>query len=208
MIIYKLTNKLNGKVYIGQTKRTLNKRLSEHLKKNKTPISKALRSVGIENFNVSVVDHAHCKSELDEKERFYIKFYNSIVPNGYNICIGGEGARGLKHSKETKLKMHNSHVGKGIGKDNPMFGRCGPLNPFYGLKHTNETKRKLSDLAKKNFKYAGNPRAKKVKCIETNEVFDCITLAAEKYGLNRGHINNCCTGTRKRCGGYHWCYAK
>lgn len=208
MIIYKITNKINGKIYIGQTKRTLNKRLQEHFRNKKTPISKALRAVGVENFQISIIDHASCKSELDEKERLYIKFYNSIIPNGYNICEGGEGANGLKHSLETRLKMHNSHVGKGLGEDNPMFGHCGVLNPFYGKKHTIETRKKISEYAKNNFKYEGNPRAKKVKCIETNEVFDCIKLAAEKYGINRGHINNCCTGLRKTCGGYHWCYAK
>lgn len=208
MIIYKMENKTNGKVYIGQTKRNLNKRLQEHLWNKKTPISKALRSVGVENFQISIIDHADCKSELDEKERFYIKFYNSIIPNGYNICEGGEGVNGLKHSLETRLRMHNSHIGKGIGKNNPMFGRIGVLNPFYGKKHTEDTRKKISECAKKNFKHAGNPRAKKIICIETNEIFDCITLAAGKYGINRGHINNCCTGKRRTCGGYHWCYAK
>ena len=47
---------------------------------------------------------------------------------------------------------------------------------------------------------------KKVKCIETNEIYDSITDAAEKTSINRGHINSVCQGKRKTAGGFHWEY--
>lgn len=207
-IIYKITNVKNGKCYIGQTKRSLRTRLQEHTCNRKTPISKALNSLGLDNFTITQIDHAHSRIELDEKERFWIKFYDSMKQcKGYNLCQGGEGVKGLKMSDEVRLRMRNSHVGKGMGKDNPMFGKCGELNPYYGKKHNLEVRKKMSDYAKScNRVYGNNPRSKKVICVETGDIFDCIKLAAENYGLSRTHLNNCCTGYRKTAGGYHWKY--
>lgn len=95
--IYKITNILNGKVYIGATKRNLNIRKEDHLKSynNKNlrmynfKIYKAMREFGIENFKFETIEI--CKNEqLGERERYYIKLYDS-KNNGYNEAIGGEG---------------------------------------------------------------------------------------------------------------------
>ena len=95
--IYKITNILNGKVYIGATKRNLSIRKEDHLKSynNKNlrmynfKIYKAMRKFGIENFEFETIEI--CKNELlGERERYYIKLYDS-KNNGYNEAIGGEG---------------------------------------------------------------------------------------------------------------------
>ena len=207
MIIYKITNKRSGKSYIGQTKRSLDKRIQEHFRNKRTPISKALRADGLNGFTITVIDHAHSHDELDEKERFWIEHYNSIVPNGYNICVGGEGVKGWRPTDEQKEKSRLSHIGRGTGASNPMFGKTGELNPFYGKKHTEQTRKKMSEYAKKrNLTRGGNPRARKVQCINTGEIFDSVIEAAEKYGLSRTGVNNCCTGYRNSCYGYKWRY--
>ena len=91
--IYKITNKLNNKCYIGQSNNPI-KRWNTHKNRaiNKEDIGKsaihdALREVGIENFDFTILGWF---KDYNEKERYYIEFYNSLVPNGYNIMPGGE----------------------------------------------------------------------------------------------------------------------
>lgn len=70
MIIYKITNKINGKLYVGQTIRPLKRRIWNHLCKTGTAISSALRKYGIENFVIEEIDRAETKEELNKKEQY------------------------------------------------------------------------------------------------------------------------------------------
>lgn len=84
--IYKITNKLNGKVYIGQSN-DIERRLKEHKQKRFIPIDMWINMIGVENFDFEVIES--CSSdELDEKEKLYIEKYNSIK-EGYNFAKGG-----------------------------------------------------------------------------------------------------------------------
>jgi hypothetical protein len=89
--IYKITNKTNKKCYIGQTRqKDVTTRWREHRKKkNGCPlVKKAIKKYGIDNFSFSIV--IICFDEdLDKFEIEYIKKFNSVVPNGYNISDGG-----------------------------------------------------------------------------------------------------------------------
>jgi group I intron endonuclease len=61
---------------------------------------------GEENFTIDVIDTASDYDELKEKEKYWIKFYNSMDQNvGYNLTAGGDGTFGKKHSDETKEKI-------------------------------------------------------------------------------------------------------
>lgn len=83
--IYKITNKINGKIYIGQSN-NIERRWGEHRNKYKTEntnLYKSMRKDGIENFDFSVEEICSL-SELDEKEQYYINFYNSAT-EGYNM---------------------------------------------------------------------------------------------------------------------------
>lgn len=92
MIIYKATNKLNGKCYIGQTTRNLNVRKNIHEKcaedGSKTKFHNAIKKYGKENFNREVVEIVNDKDKLNELETFYIRKFDS-VNNGYNMYYGG-----------------------------------------------------------------------------------------------------------------------
>ena len=72
MIIYKITNKINGKVYIGQTIQPLKKRWNLHrAKKSGCPaLTRAFEKYGKDNFDICIIDHAHAREELDNKEIF------------------------------------------------------------------------------------------------------------------------------------------
>lgn len=91
MIIYKAINILNKKIYIGQTKFPLKKRVLEHKYNAQYDIDtyfyRAIRKYGFENFKFIVIDAAHNIRELCKLENFYILKYNSLAPNGYNSTI-------------------------------------------------------------------------------------------------------------------------
>lgn len=95
MIIYKITNVVNNKVYIGLTTTPLKKRWYAHIresKKSEKHLYAAMRKYGLNNFKIEVInDAAKDIQELGRLERKYIKLYNSTDPNyGYNITYGGE----------------------------------------------------------------------------------------------------------------------
>lgn len=121
-IIYKAINKINGKVYIGQTIKTLEGRRSEHLRDNKSndynsAFHKALRKYGEDSFEWEVIVHCGSKEEMDDMEFHYIKQYNSYNSGGYNLTWGGEGCHGRKYSYETIKKMSESHKGVKLPKE-------------------------------------------------------------------------------------------
>ena len=97
MIIYKATNLINGKFYIGQTVNLLRKRISQHkynafVKKTKKPFYYAIRKYGWNNFKWKILDDKIDNINiLNEKEVYWIKILNTLLPNGYNLTGGGKG---------------------------------------------------------------------------------------------------------------------
>lgn len=134
MIIYKVTNLISGKSYIGQY--SGNKQ--DYYGSGKL-IKRAIQKYGIENFKKEILEICSSKKQLDKREIFWIKKLNSKAPNGYNLTDGGEGFRG-NHTEKTKQKISENHADFS-GKNHPMFG-----------KHISEEhKRKLIKSRKKPF---------------------------------------------------------
>ena len=132
-VIYKAINKINGKVYIGQTTVDLKKRKSHHENTQvRYYFHRAIKKHGKGNFNWQILEHCDSKEEMDEMEFHYIMQYNSLN-NGYNLTLGGEGSSGWHPSAETRQKISMSKKGKRVGQE----------NSFYGKKHTEKTKRKM-----------------------------------------------------------------
>ena len=96
MIIYKTTNLINGKIYVGQD----SKNNPGYFGSGKI-IKSAIKKYGKENFKKEIIETCTSKEILDEREKFWIKELNSRDKSiGYNITEGGEGIIGLVHSKE------------------------------------------------------------------------------------------------------------
>ena len=111
MFIYKISFP-NNKIYIGQTIQNPNIRWSQHksdANKNKTIVSKAIKKYGYNNCTFEIIDETNNIDKLNELEIKYIKEYNCIIPNGYNVSLGGNN----KCSNEiTKNKIRNSLLGR------------------------------------------------------------------------------------------------
>lgn len=124
MIVYKATNKINGKVYIGYTSKLLLERINGHIKKSLNAKEKAftqafklaLRKYGSENFEWEELFKCETKKEACQLEIDMIKKFNSLTPNGYNMTFGGEG--GIP-SEDVKKKISNSLLK--FNKENPKY---------------------------------------------------------------------------------------
>lgn len=127
MIIYKVTNLINSKVYIGQTINSLNQRWVHHCGKwsSCTYLRNAIQKYGKENFTIEEIDRAETLDILNEREIYWIEFYETKNPDkGYNLRFGGNNST---FSEESKKKMSISSTGK---------------------KHSEETKKKMSEMRK------------------------------------------------------------
>lgn len=191
--IYKIENMVNGKCYIGQAE-NLHRRINAHINElngnrhYNTHLQRAWEKYGSDSFTFSVVEECDVEA-LDEREVYYIDFYNAYR-DGYNKALGGKSNRGWKHTENSKKKMRESHHDIS-GANNPMYGvslydvlseeeiaewkhkisvaNSGERNSFYRKNHTDETKRKISEAKKGKYTGVNNPRYGKHLSKETIE---------------------------------------
>lgn len=185
-IVYKITNKVNGKVYIGFSSFSVEKRFKEHCEGKKSYFQRSISKHGPDNFTREVIFQTEDKIEALEKEVFYIAQHNSTNREfGYNSHPGGlggnlsdeakqkisiksrgriskpiseetrrrisEAQKGKKASEEARRNMSKAQKGKKISEEQKKKlsiarkGKfTGEANPFYGKKHTEETRKKIA----------------------------------------------------------------
>jgi len=164
-MVYKITNSVNGKIYVGQTIRNLERRFKEHCIKEGCPIFfKAIKKYGKENFNTEVIEECRDTDELNEKEIYWIQKLNSQCPSGYNISKGGSGSSGYSLSTDHKRKIAKSLYGRvvskstreklrksKVGKSRPKYVKeaiARKLSKSYWFLDPSNTKIKVTNLRK------------------------------------------------------------
>lgn len=199
-IIYKITCQINGKVYIGQTQQTIAKRWKQHCflsSKGCIELHRAIQKYGKDNFTVEQIDCAVDQKELDQKEQFWIRHYDSTNrTKGYNISVGGGAPMAnRKHSEETRQKMSRSHTGLKMSEEE----RQKFIKRITGIKHSQERIRKRAEKVQ-------------VPVVEYDtdgkliKVWASATIAARETGINRCCIRDCCRGRQNKAGGHIWRY--
>jgi group I intron endonuclease len=129
--IYKITNLINGKMYIGQTT-NLKQRWNVHKcitpKTSNNQLYKDIKKYGIDNFKIKKISTSKTQKKAHKKEMHFIKKYNTISPYGYNLSIGGKGANGYKYTKKQKIehsdrmtKVYNTKEGKALQKQRALL---------------------------------------------------------------------------------------
>lgn len=148
MVIYKLTNKINGMVYIGQT-HNIKRRIAAHksdakgfilgVYKRNSYIVRAIAKYGFENFSLEIIQEGFkTQEEMDNAEVYWVSKYNSTDSNfGYNIQKGGHGVG--KMSENSKRLLSIAHLGK---KQSEETRKRNSLSKI-GKKHSPETIEKI-----------------------------------------------------------------
>ena len=191
-------NKINGKVYIGQTiQDNPNKRWKNgHNYKTCTFFARAIEKYGWDNFQHIILQQGNfSQEELNQKQQYYISFYDACNPQkGYNIISGG--ANGISpNALSAAIKWMKNHPDFGLARANDM------------LKWQAEHPQEIREYRRRSQKKAAEARRKKVVCIETGIVYESATEAARQIPkASQSKICMVCRGQRKTCGGYHWKY--
>ena len=181
--IYKITNKITQKIYIGSSK-NIRKRWKAHrtlLNREKhynEHLLAAYKKYGKENFSWEVVEFIDVNN-LEEREQYWIDFFGSSDrKKGYNLCPAAYSNLGLKHTDESRRNMSLAHLGH---------------------KHTSESKKKISESQYKTvyqFDLKGNFIKK----------YDSLLDAENKTGIQHQAISGCCRKITKSAKGYFWSF--
>ena len=192
--VYCLTNKINNKSYIGYSE-NVNERLRSHRKRSlctapaasykKYAIHNALGKYGLDNFAWEILETFTSKLEMIEAEEFYIAYFQTLAPNGYNLTKGGEGnSPNLETRKKISntLKTSSFFVGK-KGKDHPNFGK------IVSEKEKENLKRKFSGENSHKAKITKETAQEIYQKFLNNPNITGIDLS-NQYGLARSTISN------------------
>ena len=200
--IYKITNLINNKIYIGKTMNSIAHRWREHCNEyNKDrsehrPLYNAIKKYGVDNFKIEEVE-ACSIDELNERECYWIEFFGSFK-NGYNATTGGDGRAYVDCELVYKLYQEVKNIRKVkelTGHDVETISKI--LNS-YGITQEQRKINANAVLAKPVAKYD----------LKTGEILKVYSSAveAEKEHGNTKHINDVCKGKRKSCKGFGWKY--
>ena len=206
-LIYKITNQINGKIYIGQTIGTLSKRWREHCFEASNGaktyyLYQAMRKYGIENFNIEQIEQ--CSNDLlNEREIYWITKYNSYE-KGYNLTPGGNGADTSKHSEIFKLWDQGfgiKTISEKIGYDRNTITKILSGYENYTIQESN----------KRAHTNTGKSLGKSVLQLNknTNEVvaeYESLAQAVRATGVNHANISVVCNKKpgHHTAGGFKW----
>lgn len=217
--IYKHTNKINGKIYIGQTKQEPSRRWRNGNGYQKCPsFWRAIEKYGWDNFNHEILEIGSNQEWANERESYWISYYDSINEElGYNIAYGGNNCmQQLWQNEEYRRKQCQSFTeARKRDWSNKEFAQTQLENMKKGIQKAwndpiwkeNRIQKMLGDK---------NSNAKWVQNVETKKIFTTITEAAKWAGLNNvSGIGQCCRGKRKTSGKHpetgeplHWIFVE
>lgn len=226
--IYKITNLINGKTYIGQSidikRRFWDHRCISH--ETNRHLRYAMRKYGKDAFSYEIIEEC-APEELNAREQFWIA---ELKPE-YNVMSGGQG-RGRRHSQETKQRLRevgrrswekkseaekaaickNNLKGQPVGHAVSVETRSKLRDANIGKQQSLETveKRKSTIAEKKRLGYVqtNSGHRKKVVCVETGEIFESVKDAAARLCVHPSNITSVLKGRQKTAKGYHFGYLK
>ena len=223
-IIYKHTNKLNGKSYIGQTCQQLNRRWKNGKGyKESIKFYYAIEKYGWDNFNHQILEENLTLQQANERQIYWINFYDT-VNNGYNLREGGQGH--YLNTPELRQK-HQDAVDRTLAipviciNTKQRYKSVAEAYRQTGINHiTDCCKGKLATAGKDEngygfiwryekdydekqifeFKKISDRSPKRIICINTGKIYNTIKEAQKETGVDSGSISKCCHKKRKSAG--------
>lgn len=204
--IYQIINKINGKIYIGKTLRTIEDRWKEHCREykidrnEKRPLYRAMMKYGVENFEITEIEEVNPES-LDKREIYWIELLGSFK-NGYNATKGGDGKHYADYDLIYQLFQegkNNTEIQKITGYDRETITAA---LDNYGISKEERFRRGRENI-EKGIIMIDKDTEKEIK------IFPSIQKAYDFLGKSHsGHIASVCNGKRKTAYGYKWRYTK
>jgi group I intron endonuclease len=210
MIIYKTTNSINGKFYIGKDAKNKKNYLGSG-----TILKQAIKKYGKSNFTKEILEVCNSLEHLAEREKYWITKLNAIE-TGYNIAEGGIGGDTITHNPNRyKAGFYKGFIPwnkgikgivpwnkglKGIMSANKTSFKSGEQHTLYGVKQSTSTINKRIETRKKNNSYKGVGvfAPKKIVNIEDNNIFESIQAAADYYNISRDIVGHSCRKNTKK----------
>lgn len=201
--IYKITNLINNKIYIGLTTRTVESRWKEHCRHNSQMIDKAIEEFGKENFSIETIEE--CEEEnLDEREKYWITYYDSFN-NGYNNTLGG---RDNNYTMTDKVSLVLQFWNQGL-TINKIVEQTN-LNVETVRSYLNKNNINHEDIRQRANKVIGLSKSKPVLQYDLNGNFikewPTAIEAAETLHLKSKYITSTCRGHQKTYSNMKWRY--
>jgi group I intron endonuclease len=203
--IYKITNTINGKIYIGKTERTVEERFSEHLKDSsrrtfeKRPLYSAIRKYGKKAFVIEIIEETDFP---EERETYWIEYYQSFK-YGYNATLGGDGKRYLDYELIVEIFKNVGNASKtasliGCSTDSVReVVKKYNLGEYYHWNHGNKPVNQYSLNGEYIMTYGS-----------TFEAAKGIGKITSTSNGATSHISDVCKGKRKTAYGYIWKFAE
>lgn len=234
MIIYKTTNKINQKIYIGKDTHNDPNYLGSGVS-----LTMAIEKYGRDSFIKEVIETCTSLEQLNEREKFWIEKFDSTNKKiGYNLTIGGEGGDTRKffsikkknsYNEKMSFSMKNSEkynefVNSRVGISRPEHSK--KMKELYksgkmiawnkGISPSKETRLKISKanigkkLTQEQIQKSAKAKYKSVSMFDLSgnyiKSFESIKHASQEMNVGRDSIYGCCIGKYKQGAGYIWKY--
>lgn len=218
--VYKITNKVNKKIYIGITNQGINTRWYKHCseaKKGSTAsLHRAILKYGKSNFQIEIIEVIENKDydHLKEREMYWINKFDSYNRDkGYNLTLGGDGTFGRFHSDETKDKIRRKAIGREVSDETKAKMSESHQNREYD--HDEMSKRaqkgneiRWADQQQHDKASVNNPNNKTILQydLDMNLIakYRSVSEAAKAVGGIRQNISKCANGILKTSAGFVW----
>ena len=190
--VYRARNKINGKSYIGKTcMKVVSRFKGHHTAKSNSPFHRAIRKYGWENFEVSILYEGISDREIYAVERAMIAQYGTMVPNGYNLTIGGEGSAGIKRPN-SKLR----------GRKMSDEARANMSSAQKGLK---KSPKALAALKRTAHPRSCAAKSHPIYCVETGEIWTSKRDCARSFWvINSPQLYRCINSPHRTYKGLHF----
>lgn len=204
--IYKIINDINGKIYIGKTNLTIEKRWKQHIKDSSKPniqhrpLYKAIQKYGIEHFHIKEIEQCSVK-DASKREKYWIEYYNTFK-NGYNATIGGDGKTYCDYDLVYTLYNEGFNIKQISQKLGYNPSTCSYILEEFGIAKEERIKRGIAIKQKIIIQLDKDTE-------EILNVFPSLQAACDFLEKqSSGHISDVCRGKRKTAYGYKWKYGK
>lgn len=197
--IYKITNLVNNKIYIGQTKNLTKYRWQHHIWKanhpekedTNYPLYRAMRKYGVINFSFEEIEQTDDEL-LNQRERYWIQKLQTYAPNGYNCDLGGAGVSKFNHKEILNYFLNE---GQHNATRTANYFKCSLVTVLKILENNN---------------LKGNGQCQPVYQIDRNtgeiiNQFQSLKEVEKELGLHKTQIWSAVNSQAKTAGGYCWC---